>query len=153
MRAPATPVVLGVLAALARGQEPGERRPVFPAGVELVTVDVVVVDREGAPVRGLRAEDFTLKEDGLPQTVTAFEAVDRPPAAARTDAEPSPPPRVSTNRGASSRAARAFVIVFDDLHLDVAEAQRGCPREVRPSDPSCHGSGAAPARPIRTPRG
>ena len=125
MRAPAPLVVMAVLATVARGQEPGEPRPVFPAGVELVTVDVVVVDRQGVPVRGLRTEDFTLKEDGRPQTLAAFEAVDRPPAAAApADAQASPPPRVSTNRGLSARASRAFVIVFDDLHLDVAEAQR-----------------------------
>jgi VWFA-related protein len=73
----------------------------------------------------LRAEDFTLREDGGPQTLAAFEAVDRPPAAAApADAQPSPPSRVSSNRGLSARASRAFVIVFDDLHLDVAEAQR-----------------------------
>ena len=100
MRAPVPLVAMTVLAALTRGQDPGERRPSFPAGVERVTVDVVVVDREGAPVRGLRAEDFTLEEDGRPQALAAFEAVDRPPAAAaRTDAGPSLPPRVSSNRG------------------------------------------------------
>ena len=117
-------VAVTMLAALTRGQDPGGRRLSFPAGVELVTVDVVVVDRDGAPVRGLRAEDFTLEEDGRPMAIAAFEAVDRPPAAARTDAGPSLPPRVSTNRGGSTRASRVFVIVFDDLHLDVAEAQR-----------------------------
>ena len=64
-------------------------------------MDVVVVDREGAPVRGLRAEDFTVEEDGRPQALAAFEAVDRPPAAAaRTDAGPCSRPRVSSNRGA-----------------------------------------------------
>ena len=65
MRAPVPLVAMTVLAALARGQDPGELRPVFPAGVELVTVDVVVVDREGAPVRGLRGEDFTLGSEGV----------------------------------------------------------------------------------------
>ena len=124
MRAPATLVALAVFADLARRQEPGERRPVFPAAVDLVTVDVVVVDRDGSPVRGLRAEDFTLREDGRPQALAACEAVDRPPAAAPADAQPSPPLRVSTNRGGASRTSRAFVIVFDDLHLDVAETQR-----------------------------
>jgi VWFA-related protein len=114
-----------VLAALSRGQEPGERRPVFPAGVERVTVDVVVVDREGRPVTGLREEDFTLEEDGRPMALAAFEAIDRPMAVtAPPGGPPAPPPRVSTNRGASARASRVFVIVFDDLHLGVDEAQR-----------------------------
>ena len=48
----------------------------------------------------------------------------RLPRRPRPNGRPSPPPRVSTNRGASTRAARVFVIVFDDLHLDAAEAQR-----------------------------
>jgi VWFA-related protein len=123
----------GVLALLltvglgARDQEPPEGRPVFPAGTELVTVDAVVVDREGAPVTGLRESDFSLLEDGIRQAIVAFEAVDRPaPAAAPVpaSAEAKAPPRVSSNRGASTRAARSFVVVFDDLHLGMAEAVR-----------------------------
>lgn len=125
MRAPVPIVAMTVLAALTRAQEPGERRPEFPAGVELVTVDAVVVDREGTPVTGLHEEDFTLEEDGRPMALAAFEAIDRPIAAtAPPSGPPSPPPRVSSNRGASARASRVFVIVFDDLHLDAAEAQR-----------------------------
>ena len=47
----------------------------FPAQVEGVVVDAVVLDRRGNPVGGLTAEDFLVEEDGGPQTITSFEAV------------------------------------------------------------------------------
>ena len=37
--------------------------PVFPARAEAITADVVVLDKEGRPLRGLTKEDFTLLED------------------------------------------------------------------------------------------
>ena len=59
--------------------------PAFPAAVELVTVDAVVVDGKGHGVPGFTKADFTVLENGTPQTVTRFEAVvlpDEPKAAA-----------------------------------------------------------------------
>lgn len=44
----------------------------FVSGVNLVEVYAAVADPEGRPVSGLRREDFTVLEDGRPQTVTAF---------------------------------------------------------------------------------
>jgi VWFA-related protein len=127
MRAPFTLAVLATVGFTAPSQEPPERRPVFPAETELVTVDAVVIDGKGLPVTGLRVSDFSLSEDGVRQEIVAFEAVDRPapaetPGPAPTEA--TPPPRVSSNRAAQTRTARAFVVVFDDLHLGVAEAVR-----------------------------
>ncbi|HEY8151863.1 MAG TPA: VWA domain-containing protein, partial [Vicinamibacteria bacterium] len=40
---------------------------VFPAAVQQVNVDVVVLDAQGEPVEGLKREDFVVKEDGRPQ--------------------------------------------------------------------------------------
>lgn len=58
-----------LLAPLLLAQAP----PVFRAGVEAVHVDVLVT-RRGTPVRGLRAEDFVVKDNGVRQHV---ELVDR----------------------------------------------------------------------------
>ena len=125
---------------LAGAQNPNEPRPTFPAATELVTVDVVVDDRQGAPVLGLRAEDFTVTEDGVPQEVTAFEAVTRPSGSQVSsprvpDGAPSGggleftipdlTPRVSSNVDAAGREGRTFVVLFDELHLDLPEARRG----------------------------
>ena len=46
--------------------------PRFVSGVNLVEVYAAVADREGRPVAGLTRADFTVLEDGRPQTVTAF---------------------------------------------------------------------------------
>lgn len=37
---------------------------------------VVVTDKSGTPVRGLQLEDFTVLDNGAPQGITSFEAVD-----------------------------------------------------------------------------
>jgi VWFA-related protein len=95
--------------------------PTFPGQVEQVTVDVVVADRKGVPVRELGKEDFEVLEDGVPQQIVSFEAVDVPPA---PSAAPRPLPRVSTNQERDNVQGRTFVVLFDDARLTPAMAQR-----------------------------
>ncbi len=87
-----TSAIVGVAAAMAvtcgalvSGQQaPPAKQPVFRSKAELVRVDVVVRDRNGAIVRGLTAADFTIAEDGKPQQVAsfAFEEIRTDPLAA-----------------------------------------------------------------------
>jgi VWFA-related protein len=49
-----------------------QQRPVFRSTRELVSVDVVVRDRNGNVVRGLTTVDFELKEDGQNQQIENF---------------------------------------------------------------------------------
>ena len=103
--------------------------PRFPTAAELVTVDVVVLDRDGKPVPGLVRDDFVVREDGRPQAVTAFEAVEAlVPTLASPDTVAASPStaRVATNV-AGPPTRRTFAIVFDDLHigdLNVEQARR-----------------------------
>ena len=53
-------------------QQPG-RTPRFESTTDLVIVDVNVRDRAGNPIEGLEKEDFTVLEDGKPQTISVFE--------------------------------------------------------------------------------
>lgn len=50
----------------------------FTSGVNLVEVYASVTDRQGQPVKGLTREDFTVREDGAVQQVTAFTAGEFP---------------------------------------------------------------------------
>lgn len=109
-------------------QEPGPPSS-FPARVDVVTVDVVVTGPGGEPVLDLGRDDFTVTENGARQEIVSFEAVHRP-APAATPAAPSTggrplEPRTSSNDVPAARAGGQFVIVFDELHLDPAQAIRG----------------------------
>ncbi len=73
--------VSGVLLALAASlaaHASAQQVPVFRSGVDLTTFGVTVTDRRGTPVRGFTAEDFELYEDGKPQKLAAFQAVEIP---------------------------------------------------------------------------
>jgi VWFA-related protein len=94
---------------------------VFPAQVDLVTVDVVVREKKGGLVTDLKASDFEIREDGVVQDISSFEAVRLPDRPAETP--PSPPP-VSSNLDPEVRNARTFVVVFDNLHMTAFQARR-----------------------------
>jgi VWFA-related protein len=108
--------------ATAQSQTATVDTPAFPSRVELVTVDVVVVDGKGRAVPGLSQADFAVLENGRPQAIMRFEAVQLP---APTAMSPSGPRRrFSTNQSPEAQQGRTFVLVFDDVHLSVAQAQR-----------------------------
>jgi VWFA-related protein len=100
---------------------PTEETPSFPAEVELVNVDVVVVDKKGNPITDLKQEDFTLQEDGQPQTVNSFEAIRLPDAPSAT---PPARPKISSNTTPEAKTGRTFVVVFDDVHLAPFQSSR-----------------------------
>ncbi len=58
------------------------------ANARLVLVDVVVTDKKGQPITGLKAEDFTVDENGKKQKISVFVA---PGMAARPKPESAPP--------------------------------------------------------------
>jgi VWFA-related protein len=45
----------------------------FQANTQLVVETVSIKDKSGNPIEGLKAEDFTVTEDGAPQTIKFFE--------------------------------------------------------------------------------
>jgi Ca-activated chloride channel family protein len=64
-------VTISLLAVAAAAYSQQQSAP-FRTGVDLVTVPVAVTDKRGALATGLTAEDFTLLEDGRPQTISYF---------------------------------------------------------------------------------
>ena len=67
--------VLSLMAAQDASQESGPR---FRADVETILVNVLVADRQGQPISGLKKENFQLFEDGVEQDILNFFPVDAP---------------------------------------------------------------------------
>lgn len=119
----------GAPAAPAQAQR---KAPVFQAALALVRVTVTVRDRHGALVRGLKREDFTLTEDGTPQTIDTFAVEDLPterapeavPAgggepAAAPEAAPPPTPRAPAAPALDAtpdRSGRRLVVLLFDAN-------------------------------------
>jgi VWFA-related protein len=108
-------VMLALYADVLRAQQPAPQAPVFRSGVDLVAVDVGVFDRQGHPVRGLGASDFTVTVGGRQRRVVSAEFVDvaasRPAAAGIPDAA-----AISTNDGVG--IGRLFVFIVDQNTLE-----------------------------------
>src|ERR1043165_1015685 len=89
--------------------------PTFRAGIDLVQVDVSVFDKNRQPVRGLTAADFTIFEDGKPQKIEVFTAIEVPDVVtSKTEWVKRVSPDVTTNH-ADNR--RLFAIVIDDATI------------------------------------
>jgi VWFA-related protein len=91
-------------------------QPVFRSGVELVTIDVVATSTDGKPVHGLKAEDFELSEDGLPQPIRTFQFID----ASQPDDGSVMPPGVVSN---ATEPGGLFAIVIDEIGIYSTEVR------------------------------
>jgi VWFA-related protein len=94
-----------------RAKEPPLSRqaapPVFGTDVSLVLLPVFVSDTGGRAVRGLRAEDFAVQDDGGAAQVVLFRYVDT------TD-----PEQPLEQLGVASAARRRFLLLFDKSFTD-----------------------------------
>src|SRR5690606_34668378 len=68
----AAPAAAGQQASGAPAERRGPGQPDFRTGVDLVSLTVTVTARGRRFVQGLRADDFVVLEDGVPQPVTFF---------------------------------------------------------------------------------
>ena len=95
-------------------------QPTFRTGTRLIVETVTVKDKEGKPVEGLTAKDFTLTEDGDPQAITfvEYQRVDAAPAPAPTPAAPAAPAAAAPPPAAASPAVQATIAA--SAELDVA---------------------------------
>jgi VWFA-related protein len=103
--------------------------PQFRSRVELVHLDVSVLDNNRRPVKGLTAEDFTIYEDGKPQTVAVFNAVDLlDPPAPSTAWLRDVAPDVKRNTDVVDR--RLITIVMDDATIPFDQVMIKSAREI-----------------------
>jgi len=88
-----------------RSQSP---TPSFESNVHVVTVDIVVHDSTGQPIKGLSASDFTVTEDGTQREIKSFEP---------RFATPDGLPLIATpiEKSASRPSSRPLVVILLDL--------------------------------------
>lgn len=83
-----------------RAQPPAQPpQPTFRAGTTLIEVSAIVT-RDGQPVTDLRADEVTVRDNGTPQPLVAFEFVDL------------------TTKADAPEQRRDFVLVLDDLGIE-----------------------------------
>jgi VWFA-related protein len=95
-------------------------------GVEEVRLDAVVLDKEGYQVTGLTASDFEIRQDGLPQKITACTYIN--------DYQPQPPVQAAVPQGSRTmlptpmlkreNVRRTIAFVVDNLTMEFEQVHR-----------------------------
>src|SRR4030095_11215064 len=119
--------LIGVACALAVGSAQAQTKPslspeqddVIRINTELVQTDVMVFDKKGHFVDGLKAEQFALKIDNKPQTISFFDRVtsgkaDRSGSIASGGSSSNP---ANTATSTARIQGRTVIFYVDDLHL------------------------------------
>lgn len=99
-------------------QQQQQQPPVIKAGINFVSVDVIVTDKKtGNVVMDLKPEEFDVHEDKKPQKIQTFSLVRIDPST-----EPTEPPKEIRNSydeetEAKKPDVRLFVVLLDDYHV------------------------------------
>ncbi len=117
------PVLLFALAGSLAAQEPAAGDLIIRTTTRLVTVSVVVRDRDGKPVSGLKAEDFTLTDEGKRQQVQIWDQQTAAPQlpSARMGLPAELPPDIHTNFQGVALPRNAAVILLDGLNTPIVD--------------------------------
>lgn len=109
-------------ASISQTSTPNEPQKSFQLQVQsnLVLVRVVVRDKSGKPIRGLKKEEFRLFDQGKEQSISHFEEVSNgaPSSAQATNAPTAPTPLSATDLAARPRY---IALYFDDLNSSPAD--------------------------------
>ncbi len=99
---------------------PASETPVIRVDTRLVVIDVVVTDKQGRPVTGLKKEDFTLKENGKEQSIKAFEA-HLPAVQPQGFPKLNLPPNVYTNVPTQPLESSVNIVLFDLVNTPLTD--------------------------------
>ena len=96
--------------------------PQFKAGVELVSVDVQVVDKDGKPIAGIKPEDFEVTIDGRKRTVVSAQLIQYQ-SAAQVAAAPAAPAGDAAPPATGTPQRRTYVIGVDEFSIRLGSAR------------------------------
>src|ERR1044072_2806110 len=97
--------------------KPVEQDDVIRVNPELVQTDVMVFDKQGRFVDGLKAEQFDLKVDKKPQTISFFDRVTSARTNTRAAVDQTTPNETSSVASTVRTSGRVVIFFIDDLHL------------------------------------
>lgn len=86
---------------------------VLHLNVRRVPVDVVVLDKQGNVVRGLKKDDFIVKEDGKKQQVLSFDWMDGSKPSPPPPTLPSLPPNTFMNAATVPERGPLYILYYD----------------------------------------
>ena len=101
-------------------QPPAQQQPpTIRSGADLVRVDATVIDNRGRPVPTLSADDFEVREDGVPQDIRSFKfvAVSGHPDEGDENSLPIRSPAHAAAEAARDDV-RVFLIFWDEYHIN-----------------------------------
>jgi VWFA-related protein len=111
-------LVLTVTLTLGQSRPAQQTQPgaddVVRVNTELVQTDVMVFDKKGHFVEGLKADQFVLKIDNKPQPISFFERV---ASGSRRETQASQTLGASANTVSLATLGRNIIFFVDDLHL------------------------------------
>src|SRR5882724_2477519 len=118
-------LMTSVAFAQSKPEKPVEQDDVIRVNTELVQTDVMVFDKQGRFVDGLKTEQFELKIDKKPQTISFFERVTSARDNTRSAGNQATPTE-SSSAGSTIRTVAGRVVIFfiDDLHLSAESIAR-----------------------------
>lgn len=109
-------LTLGAILLAAAAISAQQDKPVFRTGANIVTLDVTVVDKDGKPVKGLKAEDFEITLEGQKRPVQTVDFVEFGSGSSARAAAPSGS-AASSSAIPTGPARRVVVFLFDDQSL------------------------------------
>lgn len=122
-------ICLGAALNAHRGNAYGQTSPTpnspgftLKTSVNRVLVDVTVTDAHGNPVHGLTKNDFTVEEDGKPQTVLSFDAYNFDKGMDYVPPKlPAMQPNTFVNLPASPERGPLYVLFYDLVNIPIGE--------------------------------
>ncbi len=108
-------VLAPTIAAQTRPERAGQQDDVVRVNTELVQTDVMVFDRKGHFVDGLKPDQFALKIDNKPQPISFFERVTS--AGLREEKKDPVDGRAVSSGSFAVIRGRTVIFFVDDLHL------------------------------------
>lgn len=103
---------------LGQSSSPATANPTVRVSAELVTVSVVVTDKSGAHVHGLKREDFVLYEDNKEQAVANFEEIQEPRIPLSS---PMRPNQFSNTSVQSEAQVPLTILVLDEVNTPLLD--------------------------------